>query len=274
MKRSYTDATTQEDYTQEDMPARRRRSNSYRKNPIRSMVARKTRVPRAIRTRGTPDGYYEIPVTVYRRIYFNLSTGLWETNPYTAVTAGSTGYNGFGLGTQLDTSQMLLGNGSASAVISVTVPGFAQLASVFDECKISRIDYEFWVAGQAAALGGALYQAPTIWVAVDGNGIDPPGTLDTLLQYSSLKCIKGDINNSTKITVYPKIREEAASDGGEFSTAVTSSVMRSSTYMSTAKPAALHFGLRGWFETTNPASTTVGYLCIKETQYRRYKVAK
>ena len=44
MKRSYTDATTQEDYTQEDMPARRRRSNSYRKNPIRSMVAR-TRQP-------------------------------------------------------------------------------------------------------------------------------------------------------------------------------------------------------------------------------------
>lgn len=274
MKRSYTDATTQEDYTQEEMPARRRRSNSYRKNPIRSMVARKTRVPRAIRTRGTPDGYYEIPVTVYRRIYFNLSTGLWETNPYTAVTAGSTGYNGFGLGTQLDTSQMLLGNGSTSAAISVTVPGFAQLAAVFDECKISRIDYEFWVAGQAAELGGGLYQAPTIWVAVDGNGIDPPSTLDTLLQYSSLKCIKGDINNSTKITVYPKIREDAASDGGESSTAVTSSVMRSSTYMSTVKPAALHFGLRGWFETTNPASTTVGYLCIKETQYRRYKVAK
>lgn len=240
----------------------------------RSMVAKRSSVPRAIRSRGTPDGYYEIPVTVYRRVYFNMSTGLWNTDPYTAVTSGSTGYNGFGLGTALDTSQMLLGNGSTSAAISVTVPGFTELQAVFDECKIARIDYEFWVAAQAADLGGTLFQAPNIWVAVDSNGIDPPSNLTTLLQYSTLKCIKGDINNSTKMTVYPKIREDAASDGGEASTATTSAVMRSSTYMSTVKPGALHFGLRGWFETASPSSVTVGYLCIKETQYRRYKVAK
>lgn len=240
----------------------------------RQMVVKRSRVPRAIRTRGTPDGYYEIPVTVYRKVYFNMSTGLWVTDPITGITSGVTGYNGFGMGTQLDTSQMLLGNGAVSASIQVNVPGFAELQNVFDECKISRVDYEFWVAGQAADLGGTLYQAPTIWVAVDPNGIDPPSNIGQLLQYSTVRCIKGDINNSTKITVYPKIREDASSDGAEASTAVTSSVCRPSTYTMTAKPGVLHYGIRGWFESTSPVSVTVGFLCIKETQYRRYKIAK
>lgn len=278
LKRTWSTATTQEDFTQSqyEMPSKsqRRRSNSYSKNPIRSMVARKARVPRAIRTRGTPDGYYEIPVTVYRKVYFNMSTGLWVTDPITGITSGVTGYNGFGMGTQLDTSQMLLGNGAVSASIQVTVPGFAELQNVFDECKISRIDYEFWVAGQAADLGGTLYQAPTVWIAVDPNGIDPPSNIGQLLQYSTVKCVKGDINHPTKMTVYPKIREDASSDGAEASTAVTSSVCRPSTYTMTAKPGVLHYGLRGWFESTSPVSVTVGFLCIKETQYRRYKIAK
>lgn len=279
LKRTYSTATTQEDFTQSqyEMPSKsqRRRSNSYSKNPFRSMVSRKSRVPRAIRSRGTPDGYYEIPVTVYRRIYFNMTSGLWETNPYTAVTSGVTGYQGFGMGTQLDTSQCLLGNGAVSAAIQVTVPGFAQLAAVFDECKIVKIDYEFWVAAQSNEIHGSLFQAPNIWVALDTNGFDPPGNLDTLLQYSTVKCIKGDINHSQKITVYPKIREDVSTDGAETSTAASSSAVRSSTYMSTAKPAAVHYGLRGWFEVNNAAATTsVGYLCIKETQLRRYKVNK
>lgn len=239
------------------------------------MVAKRSRIPRAVRTRGTPDGYYEIPVTVYRRLYFNMSTGLFVTDPYTGALSGSNGYNGFGLGTQLDTSQCLLGNGAVSATVQVTVPGFSELQAVFDECKVYRIDYEFWVSSQASETGSASGQTPNIWIAPDYNGIDPPGALTTLLQYSKLKCVKGDINHPLKITIYPKIREDASSDGAEMSTAATSSVMRSAAYMSTAKPAALHYGLRGWFETnTNMAQVDTGFLMIKETQHRRYKIAK
>lgn len=277
MKRSYTAATTQEDYTQEDMPARRRpRSYSNVSNPARSrqMVVRQSRVPRPIRTRGTPRGYYEIPVTVYRRVYYNMSTGLWATDPYTAVTSGSTGYSGFALNTSMDTSNMPLGNGAITSGIPVTIPGFAGIQGVFEEGKIARIEYEFWFASQAAEIGGSLFQAPNIWVVQDFNNADPPASLSELLQYSSVKCIKGDINHPMKMTLYPKVRDAVGSAQDELGTTLTLSQVESPGYFQLSKPGAIHFGLRGWMETNNAAGVTVGYLCIKETQIRRYKITK
>ena len=238
------------------------------------MVARRTRVPRALLTRGTPDGYYEIPVTVYRRVNWNMSSGLWETNQATGAQIGSSGYQGFGMGTQLDTSQFLLGNGSVSASIQITVPGFAELQNVFDECKIARIDYEIWLSNQANFQNSTAYQTPNIWVVTDYNGIDPPSSLNSLLQYADVRCIKGDIRYPDKFSVYPKIREDASSDGGELSTAATSSVNVNSTYMSTAKPSALHYGVRGLFEINTTQPVAQGYMHIVETQWRRYKRVK
>ena len=174
----------------EPMPKKFKKSNVKSKKS-RAMVARRTRVPRALLTRGTPDGYYEIPVTVYRRVNWNMSSGLWETNQATGAQIGSTGYQGFGMGTQLDTSQFLLGNGSVSASIQITVPGFAELQSVFDECKIARIDYEIWLSNQANFQNSTAYQTPNIWVVTDYNGIDPPSSLNSLLQYADVRCIKG-----------------------------------------------------------------------------------
>lgn len=279
MKRSYTAATTQEDYTQEDMPSRsqRRRYNANTNNPVRSraMVVRQSRVPKAIRTRGTPRGYYEIPVTVYRRLYFNMSTGLWNTNPYTAATSGATGYNGFALNTAFDTSNMPLGNGAISANVAVAVPGFANIQGVFEEGKIARIDYEFWLAAQAADQGTVLAQAPNIWIVQDYNNSDPPATLDEVLQYSNVRTVKGDINHPLKITVYPKVRDSVGSAQDELGTTTTISAVDNATYFQLSKPGAIHFGLRGWFETNSALATAqLGYLCIKETQYRRYKVTK
>lgn len=254
-----------------DMPAKRSRLNKFQRN--NGMRSRQSRVPRPLRTRGTPDGYYEIPVTIYRRLYFNMSTGLWVTDPVTAATSGSTGYNGFGLGTQLDTSTMYLGGSGAS--VNVTVPGFAELQNVFDECKIARIHYEFWFANQSGEGGTTLLQAPNVWIVQDTNSVDPPSSQSTLLQYANVKLVKGDIHTPTKITLYPRMREDVSSDGAALSTSTTSSVMDHARYCSTEKPSAFHFGLRGWFET-NAALATVylGYLCIKETQIRRYKRCK
>lgn len=279
MKRSFSQATTQEDFTQEDMPSRsqRRRSASYAYNPVRSrqMVVRQSRVPKAIRTRGTPRGYYEIPVTVYRRLYFNMSTGLWQTDPYTGVQSGAIGYNGFALNTAMDTSNMPLGNGSITTNVAVAVPGFSSLQGVFEEGKIARIDYEFWIAGQAADQGTVLAQAPNIWVVQDFNNSDPPASLAEVLQYSTVKCVKGDINHPLKITVYPKVRDSVGSAQDELGTTTTIAQVEAGGYYQLSKPGAIHFGLRGWFETNAALATAqLGYLCIKETQIRRYKVTK
>ena len=198
MKRSYSQFTTQEDFTQE-------MSQRSQRRPRSGSATRVARVPRPIRVRGTPKGYYEIPVTVYRRVYFNASTGLWPTNPYTAGTSGSTGYNGFALNTAFDTSNMPLGNGVIAANIAVAVPGFANIQGVFEEGKIARIHYEFWVAGQAQDIGTTLAQAPNIFIVQDNNNSDPPGSLDEILQYSNVRMVVGDIHRPTKMTVYPRV---------------------------------------------------------------------
>lgn len=283
-KRSFSQATTQEDDSQSqgliiydrDMAYKTKRTKYSR--PLRNnrtMVVRQNRVPRPIRTRGTPNGYYEIPVTVYRKLYFNMSTGIWETNPYTGVASGIQGYNGFGLATQLDQSVMLLGNGASSALVNVAVPGFNNIQSVFDECKIARIDYEFWVNGQAKENGTSLAFAPNVWIARDDNNIDPPGTLDAILQYNNIVSVKGDITRPTRLTVYPKVRQVLGA--GETEAATTSTVAGDSPagYIQCNKPGVMHFGLRGWFETQSTlADAYLGYLCIKETQIRRYKITK
>lgn len=263
----------------EDMPSRsqRRRLNNYGRNPARSrtMVVRKPRVPRAIVSRGTPDGYYEIPVTVYHRCYFNSSTGIWPTDAITGVQTGSTGYNGFGLCSDLDSTFINFGNGGVAAQQIDAVPGFAQMQNVFDEVKIARIHYEMWVAGTAGELGTTLKAALNIFVAVDTNNADGPSNLNEILQYSPVHTVKGDIGHTLRLTVYPKVRMSVGAGEQEVFTSTTLASVQNAGYMEIAKPGVTHFGLRGYFETTSAlASAQLGYLCIKETQIRRYKVNK
>lgn len=253
------------------MPPQRRRTNPKK----RMMMVSKSRVPRPILSRGTPRGYYELPVTIYHRCYFNSSTGIWPTDPITGVQSGATGYNGFGMCTDLDTSFINFGNGGVSAQSAQTIPGFAQMQAVFDECKIARIHYEFWVDGTAGSLGSTLFAAPNTFVVVDQNNADGPATLAEVLQYHPVNTVKGDISQSLKLTVYPKVRMSVGSGEQESSTATTIAQVSQAGYMEVAKPSVTHFGLRGYFETTSALATPqIGYICIKETQIRRYKVQK
>lgn len=236
--------------------------------------AKKRSVPRALLTRGTPKGYYEIPVTVYRKLYYNMSTGVWPTTQTTGAQTGLTGYQGFALGTDLSTSKMWLGNGAFSASINVTVPGFAELQACFDECKIHRIDYEFWFQNQGAdtALGSStLQQSANMFIVEDPNNLDPPASLGTILQYAKVHRVVGDLTRPKKITLYPKIRLDAGSASDETGTTTTLAVTAPATYCQSAKPAVEHFGLRGWFDTCSVLNGQFGYIGIKETQYRRYK---
>lgn len=279
-KRTYSQFTSPEDFTQtppdyiEDMPSQSQRRRNVTKKS-RTMLVSKSRVPRPIRSRGTPRGYYEIPVTIYHRCYFNSSTGIWPTDPITGAQSGSQGYNGFGLCSDLDNSYINFGNGGVTVQHIQTIPGFAQMAAVFDECKIARIHYELWVDGQAGSLSSTLQAAPNTFVVVDNNNADTPANLAEILQYHPVHTVKGDIAHSLKLTVYPKVRISVGSGEQESSTSTTVAQVSAAGYMECAKPSVTHFGVRGYFETT-PAMATpqIGYLCIKETQIRRYKVQK
>lgn len=265
--------TTQEDITQ-DMPSQSQKRR-YVQKKSRAMLVSKSRIPRAIRSRGTPSGYYEMPVTIYHRCYFNSSTGIWPTNPTTGVQSGGTGYNGFGMCSDLDYSYINFGNGGVTAQSVEAIPGFANMQAVFDECKIARIHYELWVDGTAGPLGSTLTAAPNTFVVVDNNNADSPANLAEILQYHPVHSVKGDINHSLKLTVYPRVRISVGSGEQESSTTTTVAQVQNAGYMEMSKPAVTHFGIRGYFETTSALATPqIGYLCIKETQIRRYKVQK
>lgn len=268
MKRSYVSQEPTDIFEMPSTPRRQkpRRSINKRKN-LRS-------IPRALVTRGTPNGYYEIPVTIYRKLYYNMSTGMWPTNQTTGAQTGLTGYQGFALGTDLSTSKMWLGNGAFSDSINVTIPGFTHVQAVFDECKIHKIEYELWFQNQGAdpALGSStLMQSSNMFVVEDANNLDPPSSLGTILQYSKVHRVIGDLTRPKKITLYPKIRLDAGSASDEMGTTTTLGVTAPSTYVQTTKPAVEHFGLRGWFDTCSVLNGQFGYIGIKETQYRRYK---
>lgn len=257
--------------SQEIMPkSKRARTNRRTSYPV-------TKIPRAIRTRGTPEGYYEIPVTIYRKVYFNMSTGVWPTNQSTGAQIGVTGYSGFGIANQLDNSHMFFGNGVISATDSIAVPGFTgQLAACFDTCKIVRIDYKIWYQGQAEVFGGgSAKQAPNLFIVMDPNNVDPPASLDEVMQYRKVYTVAGDINRPTKFSVYPSIRLDSSASPDANGTNESRGITAPSTYIQTALPSTFHYGLRGWADTLSSAvSPTIGYIHIQERQIRRYKVTR
>ena len=269
MKRTYSQATTQESQSQSYGSKRGRRA-------AKSYTRAVSRVPRAIATRGTPAGYYEIPVNVFRRVYWNMSTGLWPTNQTTGASTGLTGYNGFSLGTTLDTSYMSLGNGAFSADNNIAIPGFTEIQTVFDQGKIVRVDYEFYFTNQStvAASAGA-YENPELWIVFDPDNLDPPSTITDVSQYQRVLKVKGNANNGVfKTTVYPKVRVQIGSSSDEAGTTTTLAGTENAGYMDLAKPGAMHFGLRGYFINNSVMTNHLGYLHICERQIRRFKISR
>lgn len=242
----------------------------------RRMVAASRGVPRAIAHRGTPRGYYEIPVSLFRKVYWNMSTGMWATDQTSGAPVGSTGYNGVSMTTALDTSYMSLGNsGAFSANNNISIPGFAELQAVFDQCKVVRIDYEFWFSNPSMTQSAGAFDAPELWLVKDYDNADPPASMNEVLQYQKPIRILGNANNGTyKVSIYPKVRTSLGSALDEAGTTTTLAGVASGGYEDAQKPGAQHFGLRGWFVTNSSQGATLGYLHIKETQVRRYKITK
>lgn len=260
------------DVDDQDMPAmKRQRRNS--KNARRS---KKVSIPLAIRNRGTPSGYYEIPVRTLIKIYGNTSTGLWNTTQTTGAPSGLTGYRGFGIMTYLDYVRVSLGEGSTSANIDVTIPGYAQLQAVFDEVKIAEMEIQYWYTNNVrdSVQGTGNYGAVDIFTTVDTNGIEPPSLIDEIMQYSNVKRITGDGNRLVTQKWKPTIRIDGATADTEAATGSTNGVVQPSTYIMTSKPAVAHYGVRGWVDVSTASTSHIYSLNILVKQVRRYKMNK
>lgn len=283
-KRSFwSQETTLEDFTQtqdEPMPKRSKSALTPYKKMFTSQYKKKKgykpKVPRAIATRGTPDGYYEIPVRTLTRVYINTSTGMWNTDQNTANSVGTIGYQGCSFCSTLDNFMMNLGNGAISAYIYNAVPGYSQMQGVFDECKIVSEMYDIWVANQTPeAINSAAYiGAPDLFLVEDFNDATPPGSLSDVMQYSKMHRIPFD-NGRYTIKYTPRVRVSLGSADAEAGTTTTLSGVETAGYQQLNKPGVVHFGLKGYIAIpTSSGSTLVYQLNIMRTQIRRYKINK
>lgn len=237
----------------------------------------KRRVPRAIATRGTPRGYYEIPVRVFWKLYVNTSTGAWITDPVTGVQSGATGYWGMSISHDYSSVTVDLGNGAFSAVNVINIPGVTELQNVFDLCKMYKVDYEFWWTNglnQSPTAANAA-GAPELWIANDYNGGTPPGTQATLLQYSDLMRCPSDPTKRYRKTCYPKQRTVLGTNADPTSSSSTVAGSQASTYFETDKPSVRHTGLLGYIQLPQNQSTAqLYYLNCMMTIQRRFKVTR
>lgn len=245
-------------------PTKRTRSGSFRRPSGRQLV---TRVPRAIRTRGTPDGYYEIPTNVLLRFYFNTSTGVWDTNQANGAALGTTGYPGVGF---RFTHGEIYAHFGDSGVINRTagyaIPFATELGTVFDECKTPKIHMEMWLANQTPGGHTTTGYDPEFWLVEDRNDAFPPGS-DAIQQYA--KCIRVLPDKVAKMTLSPAAVLDQSADAGTGGT--TAAAMSSTGYMRTGSFASLYGAKMFYWIPNTGANTYVGYLNIKFTIVRRYK---
>ena len=237
----------------------------------------KQRIPRAIANRGTPSGYYELPVRVFWKLYLNTATGAWVTDPVTGSQSGLQGYPGMAISFDYSQVYIDLGNNSFSANIPVNIPGVTDLQSVFDLCKIYRVDYEFWWTNglnQSPTATGAA-GAPELWVANDQSGAFPPGSQTTVLQYSDVTRIVSDPSKRvTKIT-YPRQRVYLGTTTDPTGNSGILGGSQVSSYFETDKPSVRHSGLIGFFNLPqNQTTTQLYYLNCMMTMHRRFRTTR
>lgn len=214
-----------------------------------------------------------IRARVFHKIYWNMSTGLWETNQSTGASVGATGYNAIAFASTLDTSIQFLGSGGVNN--NQTIPNFAECQALFDAAIIDKIEYEFWFANQPHLSGSTSIDSPELIMVEDYDSVDAAATLNELLQYQKYHRITPNTTGKKyKITLYPRVRYSLGADGSEAGTATTLAGSQKATWQDAQKPGAYHMGLRGWFNTNSSSSAALGYLHIMETQYRRFKNTK
>lgn len=252
---------------------RRRTNDRVRRSLRRGKMA----IPKAIKTRGTPGGYYEIPVQ-NRFITGTNKSGMLVTNQTDYTTSGSA-YQGGAMWWTLSDVNQNFGSGGIVTSQGISVPGLASLQSVFDQCKVAYIDVEvrFNLAPREISNTTAFYN-PTLYIVVDPDDGVPPTDLNSVLQYQKVYrvCCNDFYNKPVKIRVYPKVRLDigATSDEGGSTTTLTGST--NAMYMDIDRPLGAMFGLKYWLDVPGTTSVTdmFGQIVWDIKQMRRYKISK
>jgi len=231
----------------------------------------KSKIPRAIQTRGTPAGYYEIPVTSLTRVFYTTDSGFWNTDQINGTVTGTVGWNGFCWTTTLSDTIMSFGNGSNVFTITQAVPGYSGPQNSFDLVKISHVSMEIQFVNSMhdATVNntGGVYLS----CAYDPNDRDPPATESAILQYSNLKTLTNGNIKTIKLEFTPAINEVIADSNNNGSV----SGYQTSQYVNTAANGVSHRGVIGWLSNfANSGTNYKGYVMFKITQTRRYKLNK
>lgn len=257
-------------YSQEMPSQKRQRRGSKRYAKTGGAVVR---VPRAISTRGTPDGYYEMPMRQLFRVYGNTSSGLWNTNQTTSAPLGVTGYKGMSLFFALDNTYLNLGTGGASATIVQSVPDIASFTNIFDLCKIVDCEVEVWFTNHSRDLGTGIdaYGAPELFLCEDNNDGVPPNSFASVLDRKRVLRCSAMADKRFKMKVKPYMVLDASTNDGSGST-TSLGVAQPSTYCRLDRPAVNHFGFKGWDAIPEAATSYTYVVNILVTQTRRYKM--
>jgi len=255
------------------MQSKKRARSLVPSKPTKYSRQRTVPIPKAIQYRGTPRGYYEIPVTVCFKVYWNTSTGFWQTNQTTGANQGLTGYRGFALSTSLSDVNLALGEGSVSTNITIAVPGFSQLQSVFDMVKIANMEVTIYQANGSTSLNTSDSASNIVFFAKDLNSFNPPASNTAMMQYADLHEISTTNNYQKKVISFvPYINTDAQTIDGA---STTVGVNEPAKYMNTDSPGVAHRGLVGWMDAVQATGTArQGHIYIVVKQTRRYKISR
>lgn len=256
---------------QDEMPYPKRQRRNSRKG-FKKNAAALVKLPRAIQTRGTPNGYYEIPMRQLFRMYCNSSSGVWNTNQTTNAAIGATGYNGFAYYGQFDNSYINVGNGGISASIAQTVTDASAAGSLFDLCKIAELELEVWITNYAHEASSTVgkYGAIELYICQDTNDAVPPNSLSDVMDRTKVLRVTPD-GRRYRMKLNPYITTDASSNDGAASTS-TLAIAQPATYFRCARPAVSHFGFKGWVVTPSDATVQLYSVNIMITQKRRFKM--
>jgi len=166
--------------TQDGPPARRARPNSASRRAFgKSSYSRISRVPRNV---GGP--------------------GLNSVHRFTKIAQGDVQMNdlGFGIGAAISNRFAIQFNmqsasfsiNNTGATITYNIPGFVELAALFDQVMIEKVvvKFTFNCDPQLVTQQGATYQTqsvPIMYQAIDFNDASVPASVTDIMQYSSVK---------------------------------------------------------------------------------------
>lgn len=242
------------------------KNKKSRRNGYSYSKYKQSRVPRAIQTRGTPEGYYDIPYHQMVRLYCNTSSGFWPTDQGTMASYGGSGYKGIGIAFQPNNTRVTFGSsGSTTAYEDFTISDFTNLQTIFDDVKLAKITVEAWINAQPSDTSAALSNAPEIWAAYDANDCYP-GT-SALQEYAKVSRILP--NRVTKLTFTPTIVSDNVADDG---VGITTSAGQTTTGYVKTGSGCYHYGVKMWnWLPYEPDTAQVYYLQMRITIVRRFK---